>query len=163
MILCGIIGWKNSGKTFLAQKIVKYFSDKNYNVALIKHAHHNFDLDKPQTDSFLLRKAGAKQVIISSSKRWAKITELKKDSEKTLSDLLKDLDNPDIVIIEGFKKLPHSKIEVIRNNTKNHLFKDLNNIIGIVSDDKIDTLHPLFKFDQIKEIADLILNKAKNE
>ena len=163
MIQCGIVGWKNSGKTFLAQKIIKYFSDKNYNVALIKHARHDFDIDKPQTDSYLLRKAGAKQVIVSSSKRWAKIIELKGDSEKTLKELLKELDNPDIVIIEGFKKLSHPKIEVIRNGSENYLFKQLTNIIGIVSDDKINTLYPQFKFIQIKEIAALILNKAKNE
>ena len=66
-------------------------------------------------------------------------------------------------IIEGFKKLSHPKIEVIRNGSENYLFKQLTNIIGIVSDNKINTLYPQFKFIQIKEIAELILNKAKNE
>ena len=86
MILCGIVGWKNSGKTFLAQKLINYFSKKNFVVASIKHAHHNFEIDQPNTDSFLHRKAGSQQVIISSSKRWAKIEELNNSNEKKLED-----------------------------------------------------------------------------
>ena len=82
MILCGIIGWKNSGKTFFAQQLINYFAKKNFIVASIKHAHHNFDIDQQGADSFLYRKAGSQQVIVSSSKRWAKIIELNNKNEK---------------------------------------------------------------------------------
>ena len=74
MKICGIVGWKNSGKTFFARKLISYFANQKFNVASIKHAHHNFDIDKPNTDSFLHRHAGSQQVIISSSKRLAKIS-----------------------------------------------------------------------------------------
>ena len=105
MIQCGIVGWKNSGKTFLANKLIEYFSKKNLIVASIKHAHHDFNIDKPGTDSYLHRQAGSQQIIVSSSKRWAKIVELKYRSEKKLYELVKELDSPDIVIIEGL--IPH--------------------------------------------------------
>ena len=99
MIQCGIVGWKNSGKTYLAQKLINYYTNKNYKVAAIKHAHHDFDIDKEGTDSFLLREAGAEQVIISSAKRWAKITELKNKEEMLLDKLILELESPDILII----------------------------------------------------------------
>ncbi len=76
MKVFGIIGWKNSGKTFFAQQIIAKLTLLNLKVASIKHAHHNFNIDEPHTDSFLHRKAGSQQVIISSSKRWAKISEI---------------------------------------------------------------------------------------
>ena len=113
MKVIGIIGWKNSGKTFIAQRIIKKLTQKGINVASIKRADHNFDIDTPNTDSYLHRKAGSKQVIVSSSKRWAKITELDNKKEKRLEELLKELDNTDIVIVEGFKKELHKKIEII--------------------------------------------------
>ena len=76
MKIFGIIGWKNSGKTYLAQKIISHLKDNKLEVASVKRAHHNFEIDKPGSDSFLHRQAGANQVIISSAKRWAKIIEL---------------------------------------------------------------------------------------
>ena len=89
MIQCGIVGWKNSGKTYLVQRLIEWFSKKNLVVASIKHAHHDFDIDKPGTDSYLHRQAGSQQIIVSSSKRWTKIVELKDSSEKNLYELLK--------------------------------------------------------------------------
>ena len=104
MKIFGIVGWKNSGKTFFARKLIQYFVNLNYSVASIKHAHHDFDIDKPGTDSFLHRAAGATQVVISSSNRWAKIEELKNSKEKKLGELLKEIHSCDIVVVEGFKK-----------------------------------------------------------
>ena len=161
MIQCGIVGWKNSGKTFFAQKLIEYFSKKNLIVASIKHAHHNFDIDKPDTDSYLHRQAGSQQVIISSSKRWAKIVELKDKSEKKLNELLQELDAPDIVIIEGFKDASHPKIEIIRKDSDNYLFPKIKNVLGLVSDSKIDTNLPQFKRKDIGKIAEFILTTAK--
>ena len=84
MLICGIIGWKNSGKTYLAQKIINYFNSKNYKVASIKHAHHEFEIDKPHTDSYLHRKAGSQEILVSSSKRWVKIVELRDSHERKI-------------------------------------------------------------------------------
>jgi len=157
----GIVGYKNSGKTFIVQKLIKYFINKKLKVASIKHAHHNFEIDKPGTDSFLHRKSGSQEIIISSSKRWAKITELNNSKEKNLRDLLKQLDKPDIVIIEGFKNENHFKFEIInkKNNGTKYLFPNLQNVIGIISDLEIDSSIKQFKTDEIEIIAEYILKK----
>ena len=155
MKICGIVGLKNSGKTFLAQQIIKYFTKKKYLVASIKHAHHDFDIDKPNTDSFLHRKSGSMEVIISSSKRWAKITELNHSNEKNLSELIAELDKPDIVIVEGFKKESHKKIEIINKSaTENqYLFPNLKNVFCIVSDNQINASIQQFKINEINNIS----------
>ena len=161
MILCGIIGWKNSGKTFFAQKLIKYFVKKKLVVASIKHAHHDFDIDKSGTDSYLHRQAGSQQIIVSSSKRWTKIVELKDRPEKNLDELLKELDSPNIVIIEGFKNSPHPKIEIVKENSDDYLFYKLKNVVGIVSDKQLDTNLPQFKREEIDKLAEFILKKVK--
>ena len=161
MLICGIVGWKNSGKTYFVQKLINFFNSKNYKVASIKHAHHEFDIDKPGTDSYLHRKAGSQEVLVSSSKRWVKIVELRDSQERKLNSLLNELDSPDIVIVEGFKNEPHPKIEIIKESSNDYLFTKLDNIIGIVSDNKIDTLIPQFKREDIDSIAEHILNQHK--
>ena len=161
MLICGIVGWKNSGKTYLAQKLIKYFDAKNFKVPSIKHAHHEFETDKPDTDSYLHRKAGSQEILVSSSKRWVKIVELRDSQERKLNNLLNELDSPDIVIVEGFKNEPHQKIEIIKEGSSNYLFTKLDNIIGVVSDKKIDTLIPQFKREDIDSIAEHILNQHK--
>ena len=162
MKICGIVGWKNSGKTFFAQELISFFTHQKLNVASIKHAHHNFDIDKPNTDSFLHRKAGSQQVIISSSKRWAKISELNKSNEKTLYELIDELNMPDIIIVEGFKNEKHAKIEIIKDDSdpSTHLFPHLKNVIGIVADSKIETSIKQFKKNEIAIIADYILQRT---
>ena len=162
MKVVGIIGWKNSGKTFLAQKIIKKLNEKGLSVSSIKRAHHDFDIDKPDTDSYLHRKSGSKQVIISSAKRWAKITELDGEKEKKLSELLNELKKPDIVIVEGFKHETHPKIEIINTSKSEHLFKQLKNIVAIISDEKLSIPIPQFKKNEIDLIVEFIL-KIPNE
>ncbi|MDP7196973.1 MAG: molybdopterin-guanine dinucleotide biosynthesis protein B [SAR202 cluster bacterium] len=162
MKICGIVGWKNSGKTFFAQELISFFTYQKLNVASIKHAHHDFDIDKPETDSFLHRQAGSRQVIISSSKRWAKISELNKANEKTLYELIDELKNPDIIIVEGYKNEKHAKIEIIKNDLDPsiHLFPHLKNVIGIVADFKIETSIKQFKKNEIALIAGYILQRT---
>ena len=159
MKVIGIVGWKNSGKTRLVTSLIRYFINKKLNVATIKHAHHNFEIDKKGTDSYLHRKAGAHEVIISSSKRYAKIEEINGE-EMSLKNLVKRINNADIIIVEGFKKENHKKIEVIRSiNNKEPLYKSLKNIIAIVSNKKINTKIPTFNDKSIHKIADFILNQ----
>ena len=149
-------------KTFFAQKLISYFTNQKFNVASIKHAHHDFEIDKPNTDSFLHRQAGSQQVIISSSKRWAKISELNKANEKTLYELIDELNKPDIIIVEGFKNEKHAKIEIIKDDSdpSSHLFPNLKNVIGIVADSRIETSIKKFKKNEIAIIADYILQRT---
>ena len=160
MKVIGIVGWKNSGKTRLMQGLIKYFSSKNLFVGTIKHAHRNFEIDHEGSDSFLHRKAGANEVIISSSKRWAKIDERKKLNELSLENLIKKIERADIILVEGFKGENHKKIEVIReNNLKNDpLFSSLKNVIAIVSDKKQNTNLPIFDFNDFEKIGEFILS-----
>jgi len=160
MIVIGIVGYKNSGKTRLMQGLIKYFSKKNFKVGTIKHAHHNFDIDKDGTDSFLHRKSGAQEIIISSSKRWAKIDERNKLNEIELKSLIKKIDRADVVLIEGFKNENHKKIEVLRKSSsiKKPLFNSLKNVVAVVSDEKINTKLPIFKSNDYKKIYNFIIS-----
>ena len=158
MKIIGVIGWKNSGKTYYVQEIIKKLCKKGYSVASIKHAHHEFDVDKPKTDSFLHRKAGSQQVIISSSKRWVKITELENSAEKNLTELLQQLSTTDIVIVEGFKNDNHPKIEIIKEKSKNYLFNQISNVVALVSDIEVNSNIKKFKKNEIELIVKFILN-----
>ena len=154
----GVIGWKNSGKTTLVSKLVEYFSSLNLKVGVIKHAHHSFDIDHPNTDSYKIRKSGAYKTTIVSNKRLAFIEERADDNEidlKSIIDMNKDCQ---ILILEGFKKnndIP--KIEVfLKKNKKEHLYKNVEKVKLLVTDD--DKSHPLkvLSHDQIPLIAKFI-------
>tara|TARA_B110000014_G_C19602995_1_gene319490 strand:+ start:27 stop:512 length:486 start_codon:yes stop_codon:yes gene_type:complete len=156
--IIGITGWKDVGKTHYANLIIKLLVKKGYKVGSIKHAHDDFDIDKPGTDSFKHREAGSEQVIISSSKRWAKITENNNENEKSLEELLQEFHNVDIVVVEGFKKDNHAKIEILSKNLKNRN-KEINNVIAIVSDDLKDAITPVFKKSDIENLVEFIIKK----
>ena len=154
----GITGWKDIGKTYYASLIIKLLVKKGYQVGSIKHAHHDFDIDKPGTDSFAHREAGSNQVIISSSKRWAKITENKNENEKSLDELIQELQNVDVIVVEGFKKDNHPKIEILSKDLKNRN-KETKNVIAIVSDDFKDTITPVYKENDIENLVEFIIKK----
>jgi len=156
--IIGITGWKDVGKTYCASLIIKSLVKKGYQVGSIKHAHHDFDIDKPGTDSFKHREAGSSQVIISSSKRWAKITENNHAYEKSLDELIKELHNVDIVVVEGFKKDNHPKIEILTKGLNNRN-KATKNIIAIVSNDLKDNTTPVFKENDIENLVEFIIKK----
>ena len=156
--IIGITGWKDVGKTYYAGLIIKLLVKKGYQVGSIKHAHHDFDIDKPGTDSFKHREAGSNQVIISSSKRWAKITENNNENEKNLDELIKELTSVDIVVVEGFKKDNHPKIQILSKDSK-YINKEINNVIAIVSDDLKDTITPVFKENDIEDLVEFIIKK----
>lgn len=161
MKIVGIVGWKNSGKTFFVSEIIKKLKLKKIRVASIKHAHHEFDIDHQNTDSYIHRESGSSQVIVSSSKRWVKINELENSNEKTLSELISQISETDIVIIEGYKNENHPKIEVIKEGESKYLFKKIKNIRAIISDKKIKTDLKQFKKSEIDNIVNYILNEIK--
>ncbi len=154
----GVIGWKDVGKTYFATKIIQSLVSKGFKVGSIKHAHHAFDIDHPGTDSFKHRNAGSSQVIISSSKRWAKIIENQNKEEKKLEELIKEFQDIDIVIVEGFKKENHPKIEIIDKNSK-IINKEIQNVIAIISNEIIDSNIPVFKKNDIESLVTFIIKK----
>lgn len=122
MKVIGIVGWKNSGKTTLIENLVATFVDRGLRVSTVKHAHHDFDIDQRGKDSDRHRAAGAFEVIIASGTRWALLHELRHEPEPAIDDLLARLAPVDLVIVEGFKRHTHPKIEVIRDESKTPIF-----------------------------------------
>lgn len=164
MKVFGITGWKNSGKTTLVVKLVEHFSALGLEVATIKHAHHDFDIDIPNTDSYKHRKAGAKEVIVTSDLRWALIHELEGETEPSLSALIGKLSAVDLVLVEGYKVAEHPKIQVIRteNAKSNQPMPDnIPSIVAIAADQVLDASQygrdcPVLDLNDTKQIADFI-------
>ena len=156
--IIGVTGWKNVGKTHYASLIIKLLVKKGYKVGSIKHAHHEFDIDKPGTDSFKHKEAGSIQVIISSSKRWAKINENQNMKEKSLDELIEEFQDIDIIVVEGFKKENHPKIEIIGKSLKSKK-EEINNVIAIVSDELQDTSIPELKKNDKENLDEFIIKK----
>ena len=156
--IIGITGWKDVGKTYYATLIIKSLVKKGYQVGSIKHAHHDFDIDKPGTDSFKHREAGSSQVVISSAKRWAKITENNNENEKSLDELIQEFNNVEIIVVEGFKKDNHPKIEIL-TKVLNNRNKETKNVIAIVSNDLKNITIPVFKENDIENLVEFIIKK----
>ena len=147
-----------TGKTTLIEKIIPVLLKKNIRLSVVKHAHHNFDIDYPGKDSYRLRKSGAYQTLIYNNKRSALITETSKESVG-LINMIKHMDqNIDLIIVEGLRDGDFKKIEVFRSSHSNEkLFLQDENIIAIVSDVKLDTSVPLLNIDNIEGISDFII------
>lgn len=161
MKLIGLAGWSGAGKTTLLARLIPYFTASGLRVSAIKHAHHSFDVDVPGKDSWVLREAGAAEVLVSSSERFALMRELRGASEPKLPELLARMSPVDLVIVEGFKAEPHRKIEVHRAaNGKALLFPTDPGIVGIASDATIATELPLVHLDDIPAIAAMMLRSA---
>ena len=132
----GLAGWSGSGKTTLAEKLIAGLCAGGARVASIKHAHHEFDADTPGKDSYRHRKAGARQVLVSSRVRQVLFSEHKAGGERRLEELLDALDPADFVIVEGFKAEPVAKIEILRRSLgKPALYTGDPRILAVVTDD----------------------------
>ncbi|MER9674356.1 molybdopterin-guanine dinucleotide biosynthesis protein B [Mesorhizobium sp. M0208] len=155
----GITGWKNSGKTTLTEKLVAELVRRGWKVSTVKHAHHDFDIDKPGADSFRHRQAGAMEVAVVSGRRWALMHELRGEDEPTLDAILSRLAPSDIVLVEGYKREAHKKIETRRLEAKDQtpLSAADPHIVAIASDFHIvgEDL-PAFDLDDTNSIADFI-------
>ncbi len=158
MHLLGIAGWKNSGKTTLACNLVSELTSRRITVSTIKHAHHDFMIDQPGTDSFRQREAGAVEVLAVSDRRWAIIHENKPPEPPQLKTLVDKLDSVDLVIVEGFKRESFPKIEVRREASAGpHLAPDDAHVIAIASDHPVDVVNlPVFDLIDIQSIADFV-------
>ena len=155
----GIAGWKNSGKTGLAVRLVTGFTRRGYKISTIKHAHHDFDIDKVGADSFRHRQAGAHEVTIVSGTRFAIMHELRGDPEPSLQDVLDRIAPCDLVLIEGYKREPVPKIEARRLESKSRepLAPTDPHIVAIAADHAVEgTSLPVFDLDDTVAIADFI-------
>lgn len=163
MRIIGLAGWSGSGKTTLLAKIIPRLVARGYTVSTVKHAHHNFDVDTPGKDSHVHRMAGATEVLVGSSRRWALMHELRDEAEPSIYDLLSKMSQVDLVLIEGFKAAQHTRIEVYRQDVgKPPLYPDSPQIAGIVSDTPFpDAERPVVHLDDIEGVVDLVLAYAE--
>jgi molybdopterin-guanine dinucleotide biosynthesis protein B len=161
MKIIGLAGWSGAGKTTLLTRLIPHLTAQGLRVSVIKHAHHRFDVDVPGKDSWRHREAGAAEVLIASSNRWALMHELRGAAEPRLPELLDKLAPVDLVVVEGFKREPHRKIEVHRAaNGKPLLFPDDPGIVAIATDTAVETRLPTVHLDDVPAIAALLLRAA---
>ncbi|MEM8571406.1 MAG: molybdopterin-guanine dinucleotide biosynthesis protein B [Pseudomonadota bacterium] len=161
MNVYGITGWKDMGKTTLMERVVAEMTGRGLTVSTIKHAHHDTDIDQPGRDSHRHREAGAYQVLLSSPRRWAVMTELRGAPEPTLSSQLAHLAPVDLVLIEGYKRDPHPKIEAYRSVGGKPPLAERNDTVRAVASDVDLALHvPVLPLNDTTAIADFILSEV---
>jgi molybdopterin-guanine dinucleotide biosynthesis protein MobB len=161
MKVFGVTGWKNAGKTGLMERLVSNLTGRGLRVSTIKHAHHSFDVDHPGRDSFRHRAAGASEVILCSGTRVAQMTELNGAAEPSLQDLLARLGPVDLVLIEGYKREAHPKVEAFRAEAGHDLIAPTDPTIrAVASDTALDLDRPVFDLDDTAAIATFILQEV---
>lgn len=160
----GIVGYKNNGKTTLIVRLVRHFTERGLRVSTVKHAHHTVDIDQPGKDSWRHREAGAREVVLATSRRWAIVHELVDEPEPPLAELLARMSLVDLVIVEGFKAFPHPKIEVHRRERGTPLLaRDDPSVIAVASDEPIAGFdRPVFHLDDVEAIAEFALAHASS-
>lgn len=159
----GVCGWKKSGKTTLAVRLIEEFTRRGHHVASIKHAHESFQVDDAQTDSSRHRTAGSGEICIVGSKRWAIIHQLDHEPEPNLEEVLSWMSPADLIVVEGYKSAAIPKIEVRSQIafSKRRLSADDPHVIAVASDkDEPNETVPVFSRDQIEKIADLVVAKV---
>ncbi|MFD2740215.1 molybdopterin-guanine dinucleotide biosynthesis protein B [Sulfitobacter aestuarii] len=158
MRLYGVVGWKNAGKTGLMERLVSEITGRGFSVSTVKHAHHSFDVDHPGKDSHRHRVAGAREVLLASRNRFALMHELQGEEEPTLEDLLTRLSPVDLVLIEGYKRDQHPKVEAHRAETGNPLIApDDPSVRAVASDVALTLDRPVFDLNDTAAIAGFIL------
>jgi molybdopterin-guanine dinucleotide biosynthesis protein MobB len=166
MKVYGVTGWKDSGKTTLVERLVAEFTRRGLMVSTVKHAHHTFDVDQPGKDSRRHREAGARQVLVSSAARWALMTENRGAAEPGLHELLARLDPVDLVLVEGFKRDRHPKLECRRAATARSLIAAEDETVEAIATDVIVDAPlqamslPVFDLDDVGGIGDFILRRT---
>ncbi|HKK97828.1 MAG TPA: molybdopterin-guanine dinucleotide biosynthesis protein B [Marivita sp.] len=161
MKLYGVTGWKNAGKTGLMERLVTDITSRGISVSTVKHAHHTFDVDHPGKDSHRHRVAGATEVLLASRNRFALMHELRNEDEPSLDMLLSKLAPVDLVLVEGYKRDRHPKIEAFRSETGNALIAPGDTTIrAVASDTPIQLDRPVFDLNDTVAIADFILSEV---
>src|SRR5271170_2743014 len=160
MHIFGLAGWSGSGKTTLLAALIPELVRRGVTVSTIKHAHHEFDIDQPGKDSWRHRQAGACEVMVASSRRFALMHELREEPEPSLDELVARMAPVDLLLVEGFKAHAHPKLEVHRPSVgKPFLYLDDPHIVAIASDVALAARLPVLDLADVKAIADLILGE----
>lgn len=161
MRVFGFAGYSGSGKTTLIENVIPVLVSRGLRVSLVKHAHHAFDIDQPGKDSFRHRQAGASEIMLTSARRWVLMHEIIDQPEPELPQQLRRMSPCDIVLVEGFKKQPMPKLEIHR---KAHggpfLFTGDPHIVGIATDEEVDSKIPQFRLDDYAALAAFVLEQA---
>jgi molybdopterin-guanine dinucleotide biosynthesis protein B len=162
MRVIGLAGWSGSGKTTLITKVIPVLVGRGLKVATIKHAHHEFDIDRPGKDSWQHREAGASEVVVASSRRWALVHELRNEAEPPLAELLAKLSPADLVIIEGFKSHAHPKLEIYRAAVgKPLIYPQDDCVVAIAADQPLPNAQlPVVMLDDVEGIANVLQAEA---
>lgn len=157
----GIAAWSGTGKTTLLKKLLPLLRAQGLRIGMLKHAHHTFDIDHPGKDSYELRKAGAEQMLIASSRRWALMVEATTEGDVSLTDMLDRLDRSslDLILVEGFRHTSFPKIELHRPALGMPLlFPDDSSVIAIASDQTLESTLPQLDLNDPHAIAAFILD-----
>ena len=158
----GFAGWSGSGKTTLIEQLIPRFVKRGMKVSLIKHAHHTFDVDKEGKDSWRHRQAGASEILVTSSRRWVLMHELRGAAEPTFEEQLTHLSPCDLVLVEGFKHAPIPKLEVWRKEPGEPLLHPNDaHIVAVATDAKVETKLPLLDLNDHDGICTFILGHLK--
>ena len=158
MKIFGFAGWSGSGKTTLIERLIPLVVARDLKVSLIKHAHHTFDVDQPGKDSYRHRHAGCSEVLVSSSRRWALMHELRGAAEPGFEDLVAQISPCDLLLVEGFKREKVPKLEVYRAAVGEPLIHPHDpDVVALASDARLDTRLPQFDLNDAPAIAGFIL------
>jgi molybdopterin-guanine dinucleotide biosynthesis protein B len=161
--IIGLAGWSGAGKTTLIMRLIPLLAARGLSVSTIKHAHHDFDIDKPGKDSYEHRRAGAREVLVSSAGRWALMHELRGEPEPNLTDLVSKLGPVDLVLVEGFKRTTPAKIEVHRSLLgQPFLYPEDQAVVAVASDVAVPLPPglPGLALEDVETIADFIIKRA---
>jgi molybdopterin-guanine dinucleotide biosynthesis protein B len=157
MRIFGLAGWSGSGKTTLLAALIPELTAHGLTVSTIKHAHHQFDIDQPGKDSWRHRQAGAREVMVASARRWALMHELRDGPEPPFETLVAQMSPVDLLLVEGWKRHPHPKIEVHRPALgKPLLYPDDPHVVAIASDEPLAAPIPLLPLGDAAAIAAFI-------
>ena len=158
MKIFGFAGWSGSGKTTLIEKLIPRFVGRGLRVSLIKHAHHTFDVDTPGKDSYRHRQAGASEILVTSSRRWVLMHELRGAHEPSFDEHVRHLSPCDLLLVEGFKFAPIPKLEIWRKEPGEPLLHPNDpHIVAVASDEKLDTKLPLLQLNDDAAISEFIV------
>jgi molybdopterin-guanine dinucleotide biosynthesis protein B len=159
MRVIGLAGWSGSGKTTLIARLLPELVRRGLRVSTMKHAHHGFDVDQPGKDSYRHREAGATEVLVASANRWALMHEHRGDDEPTATQLMAHMSPVDLLIVEGFKREGHDKVEIHRRETNKPLiYPDDPRIVAVLSDEVLANCPlPVIDIDDIVAVADFIV------
>lgn len=159
MRIFGLAGWSGSGKTTLLTGIIPELTARGFTVSTIKHAHHEFDIDRPGKDSWRHRRAGAHEVMVASSRRWALMHELRDHPEPSLGELVTRMSPVDLLLVEGFKHHPHPKIEVHRPSLgKELIYLDDPWIVAVATDEPFAARVPLLPLGDPGAVAAFVVD-----